>query len=97
VMPPWRFSADGRVIEESAPWLPVAPLPQIGLLSPSDREAFLARYGETHRLGGWLIVARRVDEPAWLGRYIDAHYVAAASFQNPDWTATRYAPIDRSP
>lgn len=94
VMPPWRFSADGRIIQDSAPWLPVAPLPQIGLLSSSDREAFLERYGETHRVGGWLIVARRMDEPAWLGRYIDAHYVAVESFQNPDWTATRYARVE---
>jgi hypothetical protein len=91
VMPPWRYSPDGRLIEDSAPWLPVAPLPQIDLLPPSDRESFLERYGETHRVGGWLIMARGMDEPAWLRRYIDAQYVAVESFQNPDWTAAKYA------
>jgi hypothetical protein len=97
VMPPWRFAADGRSIQDSTPWLPVAPLAQIGLLSSSDRESFLERSGETHRVGGWLIVARRTDEPVWLGQYIDAHYVAVESFQSPDWTATRYAPVDYQP
>jgi hypothetical protein len=92
VMPPWRSSAGGGIVEDSAPWLPVAPLPQIDLLSPSDRDVFLKRYAR--RAGGWLIVARRMEEPVWLGRYISAHYVTVTSFQGTDWTATRYAPVD---
>jgi hypothetical protein len=94
VMPPWRSAAGGRIVEDSAPWLPVAPLPQIDLLPSSDRAAFLERYGKARPAGGWLIVARRMDEPAWLGRYISAHYVTVKSFQGTDWTATRYLPVD---
>ena len=90
VMPPWRFAADGRMIRDTQPWLPVAPLAQIDLLAPSDREVFLERYRATHRVGGWLIEARTMDEPAWLERYIDANFVVVERFQSPDWTAAKY-------
>jgi hypothetical protein len=97
VMPPWRFWGDGRIIHDSAPWLPVAPLPQNRPASGQRPRAFLGRYGESHRVEGWLIVARRIDEAAWLGRNIDAHRVEVESFQSLNRTAARYALLDQSP